>query len=191
MPKDKIHKGITKVQGYSVDLEIDHQGSRFRVEVEEGHVIEASSLEDLKYKIDGWLKREEAKERKKRKKIDIPILRFTDDSEEIRQATEGGSKRRRVVFPRARGETPWTLLEGKITGIHSGTNNPIVKIGSGRAGQDGYDYSKYLKPMTDEEKEEFLRLHAAKLASEKAFTEFEARFSISRLVEYMEKKGAI
>lgn len=191
----KTIEKVINLRGWDVKLDINHLSSTFSVEVEEGHEIEAPSIEDLSLKIDAWLKREKAKERRKNKgKIDIPILRFTNDSDEIRAAREGGHYRRTgglpPRIPRSSDEpTPWTLIPCRITGIHSHTGKVIVKRGIARAVQEGRDYNKFLKPMADEEQEEFLRLHAEATASNQAFNEFKGKFEIAHLKEHLEEKG--
>jgi hypothetical protein len=185
----EVHKNVTAISGFQVDLEINYRNhSVFKSEVEEGHVIEAPDLEKLTEKIMAWCDRQK---KSKRKKHAIPLLKWTADRDVIRAAKEGGSAKNRYGYIRKTSETPHRFIDCIITGLHSGNGNPIVKVGKAHAKVESFSYKTgWYRPMTDEEKTKFLDLFDIAEKAGEEFEEFRDRFEIDSLDSYAKEEVA-
>jgi len=76
------------------------------------------------------------------------------------------------------------LLKCKVTGIHSGTGHPIVKVGEKPATQDGYCHHGYMKPMTKDQIAEWVKLRDENVKADAAYRKFLDLFDILNLGDY-------
>jgi len=172
-----IHQKLPeKVRGFDVYLHVEHERSRFEVVVEEGHDITASTIENLTEKLDGFLKRKQT-EKTHKVKMAVLVHKFTDDPEDIT------GKKQSICYRKSSNHLK-QLVDAVITGVHSGTNKALVKIGPGKTKQDSWTSGLYYEAMTDEQKAEFMRLFQIAEDAREAFNDFRDQFAIPDINRY-------
>jgi hypothetical protein len=176
-----------KIHGKQVEIHIDYAGrAEFQVTLEEGNTLKNTVLETLRENVNKWYDRQKTK---KRKKLNIPFLLWTDDADYIKDGV-----RRKHSFGRKDRVYPHQFLNCVVTSIHAANGNPIMKIGAGPAKQNTWLRGTLFPVLTDEQKEEYQRLHDAKKEADAAMERFEEHHSIgsndSALKSWMKERGA-
>lgn len=65
-----------------------------------------------------------------------------------------------------------TVQHGVATGIHASSGNVLIRWQDGKTEQAS-GYSGYMQPLSQDESSEYIRLHQAKAAANKALSQFE------------------
>lgn len=152
-----------KIGGHQVLLGDD---DRFHVTLEEGNALAHESLAQLRRNVEKWHK---GQERKKKKKLDVTLLLWTDSEEYITGKERRYGRRERIEY---------RFVTCTVTSIHAGTGNPIMKIGPGKAQQHSWLSDEFFPPLSPQNRVEWHRLWKAREDAQKAVEEFKGQHGI-------------
>lgn len=167
--------------GHDVFLVIDgYSDPVFRVTIAEGNDIEKPSFRELKKTVDAYYER--LSKRKKKKMDPIPLLKWTNDIDEIQ-----GQRKRKYGSPKA---DEYTLIESVCTGFHGNSGNPIIKVGDSPAQQESSSWARtFLRPMKADNVMKLMGLYRAYEDAKKAFEDFKEKYEIDNLKEWLKKRA--
>ena len=142
---------------------------QFVAEPEEGHLLTGLSYKEVIDRIDRYFALEEKRARTtgRAKLAPVPVVRLARREEDVYG-----------VF---------ALEAGFITGIHSGNNHPIIKIGTAPAGVESYHRDGYLCELSKVEIERHEELAKTAVEAVKAYQAWVASRKIKDLNEHFQK----